>query len=145
LPPGWGGSRYDDCFSDHVRRGTPPQGCFAKVPGYIYEVRRLHHEVAKRTIPFSNEVELMSSTNSPFSPLPIVFFDPDSEAAHTSLAEALQSLPPGALVLGLALKVERQDGAEKLVNWEFVAPEILKSLALALPSDLTGELYPSKE
>ncbi len=72
---------------------------------------------------------------------PIVFFDPDSEAAAEALAQALQAMPQGAVVFGLVLEVERQAGEEKLVNWEFAAPEVLKALALVLP----GETSNSKE
>ena len=70
------------------------------------------------------------------SPLPIVFLDPDSDEAADLLTQAMQSLPQGALVLGLVLKIERlPDGNERLVNWEYAAPEVLKSLALVLPGE----------
>jgi len=78
------------------------------------------------------------------SPLPIVFLDPDSDEAADILTQAMQNLPQGALVLGLVLKIERlPDGNEKLVNWEYAAPEVLKSLALVLPSGETSQ--PCKE
>jgi hypothetical protein len=51
-------------------------------------------------------------------------------------------LPQGVLVLGLILKVERQADQEKIVNWEFAAPETLKSLALVLPGETS---QPCKE
>jgi hypothetical protein len=70
------------------------------------------------------------------SPLPIVFLDPDSDEAADLLTQSMQSLPQGALVLGLVLKIERlPDGNERLVNWEYAAPEVLKSLALVLPGE----------
>jgi hypothetical protein len=54
----------------------------------------------------------------------------------------MQSLPQGALVLGLILKIERlPDGNEKLVNWEYAAPEVLKSLALILPGETSQPLF----
>jgi carbonic anhydrase/acetyltransferase-like protein (isoleucine patch superfamily) len=77
----------------------------------------------------------MSSSPTPTSTLPIVFFEPDSQAAAEALAQALRTLPQGALVLGLILKVERQADEERIVNWEFTAPEVLKSLALVLPGE----------
>ena len=77
----------------------------------------------------------MKSSPKPTSALPIVFFDPDSQTAAETLAQALQMLPQGVLVLGLILKVERQADQEKIVNWEFAAPETLKSLALVLPGE----------
>ena len=78
---------------------------------------------------------MKSSSPTSSSALPIVFFDPDSQAAADTLAQALQILPRGVLVLGLILKVERQADQEKIVNWEFAAPETLKSLALVLPGE----------
>jgi hypothetical protein len=45
-------------------------------------------------------------------------------------------------VLGLILKVEKQADQEKIVNWEFAAPETLKSLALVLPGETSK---PTKE
>jgi len=45
-------------------------------------------------------------------------------------------------VLGLILKVEKQADREKIVNWEFAAPETLKSLALVLPGEISK---PTKE
>jgi hypothetical protein len=80
----------------------------------------------------------MSSTpTAPLSTLPIVFLDPDSEAAQAALAQALQSIPQSAIVLGLIVKVVRNADRERIVNWEFAAPETLKSLALVLPSETT--------
>jgi len=84
----------------------------------------------------------MKSSPKPTSALPIVFFDPDSQTAAETLAQALQMLPQGVLVLGLILKVERQADQEKIVNWEFAAPETLKSLALVLPGETS---QPCKE
>ena len=84
----------------------------------------------------------MSSPQSHPSTLPIVFFDPDSQAAAEALMQALQTLPQGAFVLGLIVKVERQADQEKIVNWEFAAPETLKSLALVLPGETSK---PTKE
>ena len=84
----------------------------------------------------------MKSSPKPTSALPIVFFDPDSQAAAQTLAQALQILPQGVLVHGLILKVEKQADQEKIVNWEFAAPEILKSLALVLPGETS---QPCKE
>ena len=67
-------------------------------------------------------------------PLPIVFFDPDSDEARLALAQALQDLPQGVITAGLIIKVEKTpEGYEKLVNWELTAPETLKALALILP------------
>ena len=85
---------------------------------------------------------MKSSSPKPPSALPIVFFDPDSQAAAETLAQALQMLPQGVLVLGLILKVEKQADQEKIVNWEFAAPETLKSLALVLPGETS---QPCKE
>jgi len=84
----------------------------------------------------------MPSSPKPASALPIVFFDPDSQTAAQTLAQALQVLPQGVFVLGLILKVERQADQEKIVNWEFAAPETLKSLALVLPGETS---QPCKE
>ena len=84
----------------------------------------------------------MKSSPKPTSALPIVFFDPDSQTAAETLAQALQMLPQGVLVLGLILKVEKQADQEKIVNWEFAAPETLKSLALVLPGETS---QPCKE
>jgi hypothetical protein len=84
----------------------------------------------------------MSSSPTSTSSLPIVFLDPDSDEAAEVLTQALQSLPQGALVLGLILKIERlPDGNEKLVNWEYAAPEVLKSLALILPGETSQPLF----
>jgi hypothetical protein len=83
----------------------------------------------------------MSSSPTCPSPLPIVFLDPDSDEATDFLTQAIQSLPQGALVLGLILKIERlPDGNERLVNWEYAAPEVLKSLALVLPGETDQHL-----
>ena len=83
----------------------------------------------------------MSSSPTCPSPLPIVFLDPDSDEATDLLTQAMQSLPQGALVLGLILKIERlPDGGERLVNWEYAAPEVLKSLALVLPGEIDQHL-----
>jgi hypothetical protein len=83
----------------------------------------------------------MSSSPTCPSPLPIVFLDPDSNEATDLLTQAMQSLPQGALVLGLILKIERlPDGNERLVNWEYAAPEVLKSLALVLPGETDQHL-----
>ena len=83
---------------------------------------------------------MSSSPNSP-SPFPIVFMDPDSDEAADLLTQSMQSLPQGALVLGLVLKIERlPDGNERLVNWEYAAPEVLKSLALVLPGEIDQHL-----
>jgi len=80
------------------------------------------------------------------STLPIVFYDPDSDAAAEALTQALQTLPHRSLVLGLIIKVERQPGnAEKIVNWQFAAPETLKSLALVLPPESASETTQTKE
>ena len=79
------------------------------------------------------------------STLPIVFYDPDSDAAAEALSQALQTLPHGSLVLGLIVKVERQADEEKIVNWQFAAPETLKSLALVLPPESASETTPIKE
>ena len=87
----------------------------------------------------------MTSSPTSTSTLPIVFFDPDSDSAREALAQALQTLPKGALVLGLILKVERQADEEKIVNWEFAAPEVLKSLALVLPSEAASPTSQLKE
>jgi carbonic anhydrase/acetyltransferase-like protein (isoleucine patch superfamily) len=87
----------------------------------------------------------MSSSLTPTSTLPIVFFEPDSDAAAEALSQALQTLPRGSLVLGLIVKVERQADEEKIVNWEFAAPETLKSLALVLPSQVANETSKLKE
>jgi hypothetical protein len=87
---------------------------------------------------------MSSSPTSTSSTLPIVFLDPDSDEATDVLTQAMQSLPQGALVLGLILKIERlPDGDEKLVNWEYASPEILKSFALVLPGGKTSQ--PLKE
>ena len=83
----------------------------------------------------------MSSSPTSTSPLPIVFLDPDSDEAAEVLTQTLQSLPQGVLVLGLILKIERlPDGGERLVNWEYAAPEVLKSLALVLPGEIDQHL-----
>ena len=83
----------------------------------------------------------MSSSPTYPSPLPIVFLDPDSDEATDLLTQAMQSLPQGALMLGLILKIERlPDGNERLVNWEYAAPEVLKSLAMVLPSEIDQHL-----
>jgi hypothetical protein len=83
----------------------------------------------------------MSSSPTSTSSLPIVFLDPDSDEAAEVLTQALQSLPQGALVLGLILKIERlPDGNEKLVNWEYASPEVLKSFALVLPGETSQPL-----
>ncbi len=75
---------------------------------------------------------------TPISRFPIVFLDPDSEAAQATLAQALRALPQDALLLGLILKVVQvADGEERIVNWEFAAPDVVKSLALVLPSETT--------
>ena len=83
----------------------------------------------------------MSSSPTSTSTLPIIFLDPDSAEAADFLTQALQSLPQGALVLGLILKIERlPDGNEKLVNWEYASPEVLKSFALVLPGETSQPL-----
>jgi hypothetical protein len=83
----------------------------------------------------------MSSSPTCSSTLPIVFLDPDSDEAADLLTQAMQSLPQGALMLGLILKIERlPDGNERLINWEYAAPEVLKSLALVLPGETSQPL-----
>jgi hypothetical protein len=77
--------------------------------------------------------------------LPIVFLDPDSEAAAEALTLALRSMPHGLLTIGLIVKVQKCDDEEKVVNWEFAAPEVLKSLALVLPSEAAGETSKSNK
>lgn len=79
------------------------------------------------------------------STLPIVFFDdPDSDAACETLGRLLRDLPQSTFVLGLIVKVTRSDvGEERIVNWEFAAPETLKSLALVLPPQKTNEAHPA--
>jgi len=64
---------------------------------------------------------------------PIVFFKPDDPLAGESLARSLEGSEQP--ILGLIVKVKKEDnGEEKIVNWAFADPILIKSLAaLCLP------------
>lgn len=64
---------------------------------------------------------------------PIRFFKPDDPLAGESLARSLESTEQP--ILGLIVKVKQEDGEEKIVNWSFADPTLIKSMAaLCLPS-----------
>ncbi len=63
---------------------------------------------------------------------PIRFFKPDDPLAGESLARSLESTEQP--ILGLIVKVKQEDGEEKIVNWSFADPTLIKSMAaLCLP------------
>ncbi len=79
-------------------------------------------------------------------PVPINFLNPDSETAQEALAQAIQSIPAGVPIVGLVLKVARSlEGEEKLVNYEFADPDLLRSLGLVLRADECESHNPFKE
>ncbi len=64
--------------------------------------------------------------------LPIIFLKPDSDAAREALSQALQPIPPWVPVPALALKVViTPEGEEKLVNFEYIDSDLLRSLLVA--------------
>ncbi len=75
-------------------------------------------------------------------PIPITFFNPDHESAREALAGAIHRIPEGIPIIGLVFKVcQTPEGEEKLVNYEFADPDLIRSLALVLTPD-EGEAYP---
>ncbi len=77
---------------------------------------------------------------------PIIFHEPDSQAALEAWARAMQPIPPGVPVIALAFKVvQSPDGEEELVNYEFTDPDLLRSLALVLSVSKSELPNPSKE
>ena len=119
---------FHNAFGDHPRKGRHPVNDHKRIAdeGRLDGGRAAGHHrgagVEKRSAGVVDEA--------------------DSQAAAETLAQALQMLPQGVLVLGLILKVEKQADQEKIVNWEFAAPETLKSLALVLPGETS---QPCKE
>jgi hypothetical protein len=68
--------------------------------------------------------------------LPITFLNPDSDIAREALERAMQSIPERDQSVGLVLKVAiTPEGDEKLVNYQFADPGLIRSLALVLPDE----------
>ncbi len=79
-------------------------------------------------------------------PVPIVFLNPDSEEALEAFSQAIGPIPAGVPIVGLALKyLQTPEGGERLVNYEFADPDLLRSLALILSLKESKAPHPSKE
>jgi len=78
--------------------------------------------------------------------LPIAFLNPDDEVAREALANAMQAIPAGVPIVGLVLKVQQTpEGEERLVNYEFADPDLIRSLALVLKPFKSEPTTTSKE